>query len=369
MTPVRIGVAVSASYTRYEGTASASVRMPVSGSWVVQEKTRVCPSSTCEGHPILGYPSPTFRCSPHPSSASVVPHAPWYVPSIKRNMGLCLRHQPSVVWPGSTFTVASIGESGSHHRHVLQVGVRMGLLQCSRNIRLTRIMRPGRIERADDVGEHVTGSHHTRSLIGGPRMAEIQYATVPLLSARAATRLMSHIEIDTETGCWNWTGELNHTGYGRFFCNGKKHRVHRLMYMLTIGPLPIGPNADELDHAVCKSHRCCNPWHLELVPHATNMLRARRKNCRSGHSTPMVTRPNGERVCVECESLRGARARAKMGRSILNTIQRRYRRGLSPERYAALLSRSAARRREQRARLRDLRKDLDPLGAFPPRHG
>src|SRR3990167_877801 len=127
MTPVRIGVAVSASYTRYEGTASASVRMPVSGSWVVQEKTRVCPSSTCEGHPILGYPSPTFRCSPHPSSASVVPHAPRYVPSIKRNMGLCLRHQPSVVWLGSGFTVASIGESGSHHRHVLHVGVRMTL--------------------------------------------------------------------------------------------------------------------------------------------------------------------------------------------------------------------------------------------------
>lgn len=76
--------------------------------------------------------------------------------------------------------------------------------------------------------------------------------------------ILSNIEIDPVTGCWNWTRALR-KGYGTVggIFNGKKTTVsvHRASYELFIGPVPEGllvchdcPGGD--------NRRCCNPDHL-----------------------------------------------------------------------------------------------------------
>lgn len=108
-------------------------------------------------------------------------------------------------------------------------------------------------------------------------LPEPKYLTVSHLKTRILVRLFSNIQVDSSTKCWLWTGELNHAGYGKFFYNGKKIKVHRLTYAWLIEALPEGgPGKPELDHVVCNTRRCCNPCHVKLGPHADNMSRSRK---------------------------------------------------------------------------------------------
>lgn len=150
-------------------------------------------------------------------------------------------------------------------------------------------------------------------------MANQEYLVIDKLTIREIARLFSHVEADRSTGCWNWIGELNHAGYGKFFYRGKKRRAHRLTYAWLIEPIPVGGGGlPELDHVVCDNHRCCNPAHLRLVTHEENMLRTRKETCLKGHpldEARTVIRSDasryGERACRVCERERGIRYRAR----------------------------------------------------------
>jgi hypothetical protein len=123
--------------------------------------------------------------------------------------------------------------------------------------------------------------------------------------------------VKTEAGCWLWPGELNEKGYGKVDFEGRKWRVHRLVYTHLRGPIPAGL---ELDH-LCRVNRCANPDHLEALTrqeHAKRHPRSlrRRSHCRRGH--PLVgdnlyVRPTGSRVCRTCsqEAVRRYRARQR----------------------------------------------------------
>lgn len=102
----------------------------------------------------------------------------------------------------------------------------------------------------------------------------------------AAERFHAKYEVNTNTGCWEWTAYVDRLGYGRFSWNGTMGRAHRFAYALLVGPIPEGL---ELDH-LCKVRCCVNPAHLEPVTRQENIRRsnvgrpqAERTHCPQGH--------------------------------------------------------------------------------------
>lgn len=77
-----------------------------------------------------------------------------------------------------------------------------------------------------------------------------------------------------ESGCWLWTGTTNNKGYGRISVGGGRTQyAHRIAYIEFKGEIPDG---FEVCHK-CDTPACCNPEHLFVGDHTTNMQDASRK--------------------------------------------------------------------------------------------
>ena len=95
-------------------------------------------------------------------------------------------------------------------------------------------------------------------------------------------------KVDKTATCWVWRGLLDTSGYGQIKVNGKFKQVHRVVFELLVGPVPLNL---ELDH-LCRNKACVNPDHLESVTHQVNVLRgcgppamnARKTHCPEGHA-------------------------------------------------------------------------------------
>jgi hypothetical protein len=106
--------------------------------------------------------------------------------------------------------------------------------------------------------------------------------------------------------CWNWTGKIQHGGYGIFFFIDTQIVAHRVAYMLLVGPIPEDKTIDHL----CRNRKCVNPAHLEPVSIAENVMRgegicalnAKKTHCKRGHAfTEENTYMNGgKRFCRAC---------------------------------------------------------------------
>lgn len=86
-------------------------------------------------------------------------------------------------------------------------------------------------------------------------------------------KIMANVEIDPETGCWNWTGPDSGSGrgggYPRMCLDGQTVAVHRVMFTNEHGYIP---GKKQIDHKCC-NRRCVNPAHLEMVTHRENQRR------------------------------------------------------------------------------------------------
>jgi hypothetical protein len=90
-------------------------------------------------------------------------------------------------------------------------------------------------------------------------------------------RFAKKIEVDSKTGCWNWTASLNNAGYGNF----DQSSAHRFIYEFVFGSIS---QKKQIDH-LCRNRKCCNPSHLEMVTASQNIWRGYewRKGKRTNH--------------------------------------------------------------------------------------
>jgi HNH endonuclease len=145
--------------------------------------------------------------------------------------------------------------------------------------------------------------------------------------------------------CWEWGHQRVPAGYGYVHLGPKNIQVHRVAYEAEKGAIPPGLHIDHL----CRNRACCNPGHMEAVPHRVNVLRgvspsateARQTHCKRGHEfTPENTYYRKDktgtrvgrigRMCREClrdyqksESyLLGARRRDRIRRPPKRRLRR-----------------------------------------------
>ncbi len=130
-------------------------------------------------------------------------------------------------------------------------------------------------------------------------------------------RFNSKIDKQGPNGCWLWMASLNGYGYGQFYVpTGGRYKhlsAHRVVYELSVGPIPKGRHV----HHTCHNRPCVNPGHLTIIEpnihgqmHSAEANTADRKprtHCQNGHEfTEQNTRydQGGGRHCRTCEEAR-----------------------------------------------------------------
>lgn len=130
-------------------------------------------------------------------------------------------------------------------------------------------------------------------------------------SARSVmTRIWSRVDIDPDSQCWVPRGNDKGNGYKQAWCDGRQLLVHRISWVAANGvDIPADLSIDHL----CRNPGCCNPAHLDPVPHRVNVLRgqspiasgAKRTHCIRGHllsgdNLVPAQVARGERSCLTC---------------------------------------------------------------------
>lgn len=173
-------------------------------------------------------------------------------------------------------------------------------------------------------------AHHTPSIDapqGTPDSSLANLIGQDWLAALIESRFRSCVSKSPE--CWEWTGAVTPSGYGRITHRKRKtgFRVefyaHRISYELHRGAIPEGLVIDHL----CRNRKCVNPEHLEPVSNRENILRgtspaakaAAASQCRFGHpysGANLYVARNGSRACRKCIRRQQRAAWAKQGPSV-----------------------------------------------------
>ena len=113
-------------------------------------------------------------------------------------------------------------------------------------------------------------------------------------------RIAKKVQVDPDTGCWNWVGVLHSQGYGMIRSARKHHLAHRASYQVFVGDVPD----DLLVCHHCDNRRCVNPEHLFLGTIDDNQKDMKRKD-RSVHGEKASWAKLKEKQVKEILALRG----------------------------------------------------------------
>lgn len=81
-----------------------------------------------------------------------------------------------------------------------------------------------------------------------------------------------------ESGCWWWPGRPKSNGYGYVAFNRTEYAVHRVMATARLG-FDLHDRSRLVCHH-CDNKLCCNPAHLYIGTHTSNLLDAWRRGRR-----------------------------------------------------------------------------------------
>lgn len=118
------------------------------------------------------------------------------------------------------------------------------------------------------------------------------------------TRLLSKVQINQHTDCWEWTGGKNNLGYGMVRDGEKMRTAHRVSYELH--------NDTTIPKLMCVCHSCdnplcINPKHLWLGTRKQNsqdMINKGRAHFYSqseGYISPMTGKKQPRKICPHCD--------------------------------------------------------------------
>ena len=84
--------------------------------------------------------------------------------------------------------------------------------------------------------------------------------------SRVRQRLLMSISKNNGSGCWEWTGQISNSGYGRLKIRDEHGELcmrsaQHISYEAFIGPVEKGM----LVMQTCSNRLCINPEHLEAV--------------------------------------------------------------------------------------------------------
>lgn len=173
---------------------------------------------------------------------------------------------------------------------------------------------------------------------------------------RLWARILPNIRV-LPNGCWEWTGQLQHDGYGLITVKtteGKFQpaKIHRVIYALTYGECPPTKQLHHECHRDqrcpltkgCPHRRCANPEHVEPTTAVEHGMEHRSERCKTDlHSLSgenLYLDPSGKRICRACRSARtSAWQRVNRAKRNAQAREQRQRRAPSPEQRAATVER------------------------------
>lgn len=135
-----------------------------------------------------------------------------------------------------------------------------------------------------------------------------------------ADRIANKTFINPLTDCHEWQGSLTRSGYGNIRIDRKTQRLHKVVWELANGPVPLGL---ELDH-LCRIRHCHYVAHLETVTHQENISRKKNHVNQNTNKTHCVNdheytedntyyKPKGGRDCRTCRQARIIKFRLQKG--------------------------------------------------------